>query len=294
MASWALLTAPMPSAPADPCPDAEVVFARGTTEAPGVGPTGEAFVHSLRRDLGAKSVGVYPVDYPATTDFPTALDGVRDASTHVEAMAAKCPQTQMVLGGYSQGAAVIGFVTDSAVPDGAPSGVPNPMPPDVASHVAAVALFGKPSTQFMSMIQQPPVTVGPLYAPKTVDLCLDEDLICAGHGNLDVHTQYAEEGLVDQAAVFVANHVVADSAAQTAARSCRNATTTRARRKPPAPAAQPPAPAAPPTTALPPQRHPLPPQRRNHLRPPRHHRSLLLEHRNHQVCSDRRRRGSGR
>ena len=57
-ASWAMQGAPMPSAHASECPDAEVVFARGTTEAPGVGPTGEAFVDSLRSRVGAKSVGV--------------------------------------------------------------------------------------------------------------------------------------------------------------------------------------------------------------------------------------------
>ena len=79
----AIQAAPIPAAHAAPCPDAEVVFARGTTEAPGVGPTGEAFVDSLRSRVGAKSVGVYAVDYPATTDFPTAVDGMTDARAHV-------------------------------------------------------------------------------------------------------------------------------------------------------------------------------------------------------------------
>ena len=62
-----------PSASAQPCPDIEVVFARGTTEDPGLGPTGDAFVDSLRTRVSPKSVGVYPVDYPATLDFPTAM-----------------------------------------------------------------------------------------------------------------------------------------------------------------------------------------------------------------------------
>src|SRR6516225_2516457 len=77
LASWAPLSAPVPSASAQPCPDVEVVFARGTTEDPGVGPTGQAFVDALRARSGTKSIGVYPVNYPATTDFPTALDGIR-------------------------------------------------------------------------------------------------------------------------------------------------------------------------------------------------------------------------
>ena len=87
---------------------------------------------ALRARVGTKSMGVYPVDYPATTDFPTALDGIRDASAYVESTAANCPNTKMVLGGFSQGAAVMGFVTANVIPDGAPEGVPNPMPPDVA------------------------------------------------------------------------------------------------------------------------------------------------------------------
>ena len=116
VATWGLQSAIIPSAQAAPCPDAEVIFARGTAEAPGVGPTGEAFIDSLRTRVGAKSIGVYPVDYPATTDFPTAVDGIADARTHVIATAANCPKTKMVLGGFSQGAAVMGFVTANVSP----------------------------------------------------------------------------------------------------------------------------------------------------------------------------------
>ncbi|HYZ69935.1 MAG TPA: cutinase family protein [Mycobacterium sp.] len=208
-ASWAPLSAPLPSAAAQPCPDVEVVFARGTTEDPGVGPTGQAFVDALRPRLGARSMGVYPVDYPATMDFPTALDGVRDASTHVESMAASCPNTKMVLGGFSQGAAVAGFVTSNVIPDGAPEGVPNPMPADVANHVAAVALFGKPNARYMRAINQPQVDVGPAYAAKTIDLCVPDDFVCSSGRDFNAHTQYAESGMVDEAANFTANRVLA-------------------------------------------------------------------------------------
>lgn len=201
----------VPSAAAMPCPDVEVVFARGTTEAPGVGPTGDAFVDALRSRIGPKSIDVYPVDYPATTDFPTALDGVRDASARVESMAANCPNTDIVLGGFSQGAAVAGFVTANVIPDGAPEGVPNPMPSDVSKHVAAVALFGKPNDRFMRAIRQPDVEVGPLYADKTVDMCVDDDFVCSSGGDFNAHTQYVETGKVDQAATFTAAKIAAMS-----------------------------------------------------------------------------------
>lgn len=175
------LVGPAAPAVADSCPDVEVVFARGTSEPPGVGRIGQSFVDTLRSRLGTKSVGVYPVNYPATTDFPTAADGISDAGAHVQQMATNCPRTKMVLGGYSQGAAVMGFVTESAVPDGVQLVQSlQPMPAAVANHVAAVALFGKPSAQFMSIINEPPVTIGPLYAAKTIELCVPGDPICSG------------------------------------------------------------------------------------------------------------------
>ncbi len=205
---WLLVIAPVPSASAEPCPDVEVVFARGTSEPPGVGGIGQNFVDTLRSRVGGKSLGVYPVNYPATTDFPTAIDGINDAGHHVESMAASCPKTKMVLGGYSQGAAVMGFVTANKVPDGANlAQPPQPMPPDVANHVAAVALFGKPSGQFMSIINEPPVTVGPLYAPKTIDLCVPNDPVCSGSGFPAAHRQYVDAGMVDQAADFAASRL---------------------------------------------------------------------------------------
>jgi hypothetical protein len=47
-----LLSAPITTAAAQPCPDVEAVFARGTGEPPGVGGIGEPFVDSLRSAIG--------------------------------------------------------------------------------------------------------------------------------------------------------------------------------------------------------------------------------------------------
>ena len=197
-----------PTASAAPCPDVEVVFARGTFAPQGLGGIGQEFVDAVRAKVGAKSVGVYAVVYPASTNFPTAVDGIRDAANHIEGMAATCPDTKMVLGGYSQGAAVVGFVTANAVPGGVdPADVPKPMPASVADHVAAVALLGTPDTQFMDMIGQPPVTVGPLYAGKTIQLCAPGDPICSDGDDGSAHTSYTRIGLTDEAAAFVASKV---------------------------------------------------------------------------------------
>ena len=119
----------VPSAFAQPCPDVEVVFARGTDEPPGVGGIGQEFVDSMRSQVHRRSVGVYAVNYPASTDFPAPSTVLTTPAAHVQSMAANCPNTRMVLGGFSQGAAVIGFVTADVVPDGAPaSAVTGPMP----------------------------------------------------------------------------------------------------------------------------------------------------------------------
>ena len=68
-ATAGFLGTPVPSASAEPCPDVEVIFARGTGEPPGVGGVGQAFVDALRADAGGKSVSVYPVNYAASGDF---------------------------------------------------------------------------------------------------------------------------------------------------------------------------------------------------------------------------------
>lgn len=217
MTVW-VLSVPVPSASAQPCPDVEVIFARGTAEPPGVGGIGQAFVDSVRSQAGSRSVGVYPVNYPASSDFAdplafagTVVDGIRDAGAHIESMAANCPKTRMVLGGYSQGAAVAGFVTSAAVPPGVPVElVPAPMPPEVADHVAAVALFGKPSDAWMQQYGAPPIVIGPSYAAKTIELCDPGDTICNGApGGLPsvAHALYPVNGMVGEAATFAAGRL---------------------------------------------------------------------------------------
>lgn len=197
-AAWALPIAliHVPTAAADSCPDVEIVFARGTTEPRGVGGVGQAFVDSLRSQLGGRSVGVYAVDYPASRDFDTSTPaGANDASTHIQSMAANCPNTRMVLGGYSQGAGVIDLSTTA-------------MPPQVTDHVAAAALFGAPKSGFADTLSPGPLpTIGPLYSAKTIDLCVPNDPICSDGWDMRAHVAYVETGMVNQAATFTANRL---------------------------------------------------------------------------------------
>ncbi len=214
VATFGLLSAPMPAAAADPCPDVEVVFARGSGEPPGVGGVGGSFVDSLRGQIGGRALGVYPVNYQASNDFDnpdfpaTVIDGIRDASSHIESMAANCPNTREVLGGYSQGAAVAGFVTSAAVPPGVPAAaVPKPMSPNIANHIAAVTLFGTPSDQFLKKYGAPTIAIGPLYQPKTLELCAPGDPVCGDGSSPPAHAAYAVNGMTGEAANFAASHL---------------------------------------------------------------------------------------
>jgi cutinase len=191
--------APAASA-ADACPDVEVVFARGTAEPAGVGSVGQGFVDALKSDLGNKTVRVYAVNYPASYDFLKATDGAGDASAHVQATAAACQNTSIVLGGFSQGAAVIDGITADP---GALFGLGQPMQPEVANHVAAVAVFGNPLNRFGG----PLTALSPLYGAKTIDLCNGADPVCSNGDDRPAHSLYVQSGLTSQAAAFVADRV---------------------------------------------------------------------------------------
>ncbi|EPQ80608.1 cutinase family protein [Mycobacterium marinum] len=191
-----VLSAPIysPTATADPCSDVAVVFARGTHQEPGLGNIGQAFVDSLTSQVGGRSVDVYAVNYPANDDYHTSASlGSDDASAHIQGTVANCPNTKIVLGGYSQGATVIDLASTA-------------MPSTVADHVAAVALFGEPSSGFSSMLWggQPLPTINPLYGAKTINLCAADDPICTGGGNIMAHVSYIQAGMTDQAASFAA------------------------------------------------------------------------------------------
>ena len=182
----------IPAASADVCPDVEVVFARGTNEPPGPGVVGQAFADSLGAQLPGRSVAVYAVDYPASDDYlRSAAQGSDDSRAHVQTIVANCPNTSVVLGGYSQGAAVTELSTGE-------------LSPLAADRVAAVALFGSPSSDFSSMLAggAPLPTISPDYQAKTIDLCIPDDPICSAGANMIAHVSYVPLGMANQAATF--------------------------------------------------------------------------------------------
>jgi cutinase len=195
----AALTA-LPSAPAANaagCNDIEVVFARGTSELPGLGRVGESFVNDLRARVGNRSVGAYGVNYPATYEFLTAADGANDASAYIQNVMNTCPAAKLVLGGYSQGAAVMDIITSVPFPA---IGFTNPLPPNAPARVAAVAVFGNPTAKIGL-----PLTSSPVYGTRAIDLCNVGDPVCSDGNNVPAHRSYGPDGLTNQAAAFVAS-----------------------------------------------------------------------------------------
>lgn len=195
-----------PPVQAAPCPGVEVVFARGRTEPPGAGQVGNAFIDALRSKTD-KSVGTYAVNYPADIEV---IEGANDMSRRIQYTAANCPDTALVLGGYSLGAAVADIVLGAPI---TMFGYTNPLPPAMSDRIAAVALFGNGTIPFFGPISE----ISPTYGGKTIDLCTATDPICSGNLNPDdiigdfvgkwsAHQQpaYIDSGLVDEAAAFAA------------------------------------------------------------------------------------------
>lgn len=192
----------IPSASAA-CPQVEVVFARGRLESPGLGVIGNSFVSALRSKVN-KNIGVYAVRYPADSEIDI---GANDMSAHIQNMANTCPDTRLVLGGYSLGAGVTDVVL--AVPFSF-FGFDNPLPVGMDQKIAAIALFGN-GAQWIGPI----TNFNPLYSERTIELCHGADPICnpadpnTWEENWPAHAAkaYIDAGMVNQAADFVAGRL---------------------------------------------------------------------------------------
>jgi cutinase len=195
-----VLPSGMPRAAAANCPPVQVVFARGRYESKGTGVLGNAFISDLRSKV-SKNIGVYAVNYPADTQIDI---GANDMSHHIQDMVNNCPDTRLVLGGYSLGAAVTDVVLAAPI---SAFGFDSPLPPGTDQHIAAVALFGNGS-QWVGPI----TNFNPTYNDRTIELCHGADPVC---NPADPHTwqdnwsqhlanAYIDAGMPNQAADFVA------------------------------------------------------------------------------------------
>jgi cutinase len=197
-----------PAASADDCPDAEVIFARGTNEPPGLGRVGDAFVDSLRQQTGL-NILPYGVNYAASKLQLHGGDGANDTIDRVKKSVEKCPSTKIVLGGYSQGASVMDIV--AGVPIGGINWG-NSLPPQYANNIAAVATFGDVADRAGGTLPAQSAMLG----SKAIDLCNPQDPIChAGQGNeWTGHTEGYVPVYTTQAAAFVASKLLAGTGQQ--------------------------------------------------------------------------------
>jgi cutinase len=196
------VTAPL--AAADDCPDAEVVFARGTNEPPGLGRVGDAFVDSLRQQAGGMNIDTYGVNYAASKLQLHGGDGANDTINHIKQTVSKCPNTKIVLGGYSQGASVMDIV--AGVPIGGINWG-NSLPPEYAGDIAAVVTFGDVADRAGGSLP----TMSALLGSKALDLCNPVDPVChAGQGNeWTGHTEGYVPVYTTQGAAFAASKLMA-------------------------------------------------------------------------------------
>lgn len=138
---------------------------------------GRPFTSSLAADLAGRSVSTYAVDYAANTSQTSAGPGSVDLVNHVTSVAASCPGTVFVLGGYSQGATVvdnaIGIRTTS-------SGSGAVLPAALASRVKAIVVFGNP----LGLQRQTIETASTTHGPKAKSYCNTGDPLCGNGFNV--------------------------------------------------------------------------------------------------------------
>lgn len=90
-----------------PCPPLELIFARGTTEIQG---TFGIVGRPLCKGLQAKIPGTQCYDTQYSSDAEYLISprtGAATASKYLASIAARCPSTKFVLGGYSKGGMVV-------------------------------------------------------------------------------------------------------------------------------------------------------------------------------------------
>ncbi|KAK3046310.1 hypothetical protein LTR09_012183 [Extremus antarcticus] len=150
------------------CPSIHIFGARETTASPGYGSAGQLVDAIISANPGATSEAI---DYPASGDNPWYAEsretGVSAVNSQVAAFASQCPDTQLVVVGYSQGgeifnlalcqgSSISSYNIKAAIFFGAPtfnagasydvgtSTLPSPAPPTAPSTASFKAIATRP------------------------------------------------------------------------------------------------------------------------------------------------------
>ncbi|KAJ0119566.1 cutinase [Diaporthe amygdali] len=180
------------------CPDMAVLFARGTAELGNVGLyTGPSFFTALRNYInGTSTMAVQGVPYPAS--IPGFLAGGSPFGSGVMAAlanktASACPNTKIIMSGYSQGAQVVHNAMQK-VAAMSNSTAANNTNVNVASKVSSVVLFGDPRNG---------TAVAGVDQARVLSLCNAQDDICAKGGDVITLDHLTYNRNAPQAAMFV-------------------------------------------------------------------------------------------
>lgn len=175
------------------CRDTIFLFARGSGERGNIGGiVGPATANALRDELGAESVAIQGIDYDtiiganalpggtSRTSMALLRNMINDAASH-------CPNSFIVTGGYSQGAAVNHRATENRETS-------------VQDRIAGVVLFGDTQNQ------QDGGPIPNFPAEKVTIFCNRGDLVCQGQ-LVVVGAHLAFQGDTGPAGTFLADQV---------------------------------------------------------------------------------------
>ncbi|KAH7090731.1 cutinase-domain-containing protein [Paraphoma chrysanthemicola] len=168
------------------CRDILFAWARGSTEVGNMGTVvGPPTSDGLKQNFGRDAVATEGIDYAAAL-APNALPGGTDAASRqlmqdtLTAMSTQCPDSVIVAGGYSQGAAVNHRAIES-------------LPANVQDQIAGVVLYGD------TQKQQDDDQIPNFPVAKTKIICQAGDAVCRGTLTiLPAHLTYgarADEGV---------------------------------------------------------------------------------------------------
>lgn len=169
------------------CTAYTLIFARGTTEPGNVGIlVGPPFIMALDAKLGSSALTVQGVNsYAASIDGYLAggdATGSATMASEIESAKAKCPNTKLVVSGYSQG----GQLVHNSIAL---------LPAATASWISKVVIFGDPDNG---------KAIPNVASSKILTYCHAGDNICVnGDLILPAHLTYGEN--VVTAAAFVAS-----------------------------------------------------------------------------------------
>jgi len=188
------LASPMQLFQRQSCPPVHVFGARETTASPGFGSAGAVVDSILSAVSGATSEAI---DYPASGDSPpyaeSVTTGVSAICSQVGAFAQQCPDTQLVVVGYSQG----GEIFDDALCGGGSCSIAD-------YNVKAAIFMGAPtyvagltynvgSCAAQGFDAKPAGSTCGAFDSAVQSYCDAADPYCCTGSDANTHNQYATE-----------------------------------------------------------------------------------------------------